>query len=157
MNGITNMKLDHVAYRVKDRHKTALLIEGMLGYAFNTEFDVEFDDGSVAKCIVMIPPVNPIAMVREGHGKWVKERGNGGVHHMAYRVTEIQSIVNKWRDLNIDFLTENVIDCPDDDLKQIFTKPLEEFGGVIIELIERGAKGFCQNSVKDLMNSTKGL
>ena len=170
MNGITNMKLDHVAYRVKDRHKTALLIEGMLGYAFNTEFDVEFDDGSVAKCIVMIPPVNPIVMVREGHeifisdgdeksivGKWVKERGSGGVHHMAYKVTEIQSIVNKWRDLNIDFLTEDVIDCPDDDLKQIFTKPLEEFGGVIIELIERGAKGFCQNSVKDLMNSTKGL
>jgi hypothetical protein len=27
-------------------------------------------------------------------------------------------------------------------------------GGVIIELIERGDKGFCQNSVKNLMEAT---
>ena len=53
--------------------------------------------------------------------------------------------------------TDDVIDCPDDDLRQIFTKPLDYMGGIIIELIERGSKGFCQNSVRDLMNSTKGL
>ena len=162
------MKLDHIAYRVKDRHKTAVFFQDMFGYSFHTEFNVEFDDGSVAKCIVLVPPVGPVTLVREGHeifisdgdaksivGKWVKARGNGGVHHMAYRVTEIQSIVDEWRDLNIEFLTESVIDCPDDDLRQIFTKPLEEFGGIIVELIERGNKGFCQNSVKYLMESTK--
>ena len=142
----------------------------MFGYAFNTEFNVEFDDGSVAKCMIMVPPVGPVTLVREGHeifisdgdeksivGKWVKERGSGGIHHMAYRVKEIQPIVDEWRDLDIEFLTDDVIDCPDDNLRQIFTKPLEEFGGVIIELIERGDKGFCQNSVKNLMESTKGL
>ena len=142
----------------------------MFGYAFNTEFNVEFDDGSVAKCMIMVPPVGPVTLVREGHeifisdgdeksivGKWVKERGSGGIHHMAYRVKEIQPIVDEWRDLDIEFLTDEVIDCPDDNLRQIFTKPLEELGGVIIELIERGDKGFCQNSVKNLMESTKEI
>ena len=41
-------------------------------------------------------------------------------------------------------------------MKQLFSKPVKELGNVIIELIEREDKGFCQNSVKDLMNSTKG-
>ena len=164
------MKLDHIAYRVKDRLKTSVLFQDMFGYTFSTEFNVEFDDGSVAKCVVMIPPVTPVALVREGHeifisdgdsesivGKWVRERGGGGVHHMAYRVRDIQSIVDEWKNFDVEFLTDDVIDCPDDNLRQIFTKPLEELGGVIIELIERGDKGFCQSSVKDLMNSTKGL
>lgn len=162
------MKLDHIAYRVRDRIKTAGLFNSMFGYSFATEFDVKFDDGSIAQCIVMTPPVHPIALVPEGHeifisdgdeksivGKWVKERGNGGVHHMAYKVTEIQSIVDKWRDLDIKFLTEEVIDCPEDDLRQIFTQPLDVMGGVIVELIERGDKGFCQSSVKHLMESSK--
>ena len=39
-------------------------------------------------------------------------------------------------------------------MKQIFTRPQTLLGGIIIELIDRGEKGFCQNSVKDLMEST---
>jgi hypothetical protein len=52
-------------------------------------------------------------------------------------------------------LTDDIIDCPEDNLRQIFTKPLDYLGGVIIELIQRGSKGFCENSVKNLMESTK--
>ena len=80
------------------------------------------------------------------------------MHHIAYKVKDIDSIVNDWRSKGtVEFLTDDIIDCPDDDLRQIFTKPLDYMGGIIIELIERGSKGFCQNSVRDLMNSTKGL
>ena len=74
---------------------------------------------------------------------------------MAYQVSDIKDTVRQWRRSGIEFLSEEIIDCPEDDLRQIFTKPLEVVGGVIFELIERGDKGFCQNSVKDLMNSTK--
>mgnify|MGYP006407569277 CR=1 FL=1 len=166
------MKLDHIAYRVKDRLETAAFFQGMFGYSFCTEFNIEFDDGSVAKCVVMVPPVVPVTLVREGHeifisdgdaesivGKWVKARGGiGGVHHMAYRVKDIDDTVEGWKKQDIvEFLTDDIIDCPDDDLRQIFTKPLDYMGGIIIELIERGAKGFCQNSVKNLMESTKEL
>ena len=38
------MRLDHIAYRVKDRHKTAKFLENALGYTIGTEFQIEFDD-----------------------------------------------------------------------------------------------------------------
>jgi len=90
-------------------------------------------------------------------GDWVADRGGGGIHHMAYQVDNLDDIVEDWKDKGTLFLTEDVIECPEDDLRQIFTKPMSWIGGVIIELIERGDKGFCKNSVKDLMKSTKGL
>jgi 4-hydroxyphenylpyruvate dioxygenase-like putative hemolysin len=165
------MKLDHVAYRVKDRHEAAQFFRLMFNYETGTEFDIEFDDGSKADCCVLLPPVKPEVLVREGPeifisdgspgsivGDWVEARnGIGGIHHMAYRTNEIDQTFEDWKEQRIEFLTDDIIDCPEDNLRQIFTKPLDYLGGVIIELIERGAKGFCQNSVKNLMESTKDL
>ena len=166
------MKLDHIALRVADRHKAVNFFQSMLNYEVGAEFDIDFDDGSKAECYALIPPLLPIVLVREGPeifisdgtpgsivGDWVEARGGvGGVHHIAYKVKDIDSIVNDWRSKGtVEFLTDDIIDCPDDDLRQIFTKPLDYMGGIIIELIERGSEGFCQNSVRDLMNSTKGL
>ena len=74
---------------------------------------------------------------------------------MAYSVEDIDKTVKEWKEKGIEFLTNEIIDCPDDNLRQIFTKPQDLLGGIIIELIERGDKGFCQNSVKNLMESTK--
>ena len=69
---------------------------------------------------------------------------------MAYQVLRIEDKVKEWKDKGVEFLTENVINCPDDNMKQIFTKPLPELGNIIIELIERGDKGFCQISEETL-------
>ena len=183
------MRLDHIAYRVQDRNVTAKKFSELFGYSVGTEFDIQFDDGSTADCIAMVPPEKnndlnriipiPWSVASAGVGKpvehhlapeifisdgtgdsivgsWVRERGGvGGIHHMAYQVSDIKGTVRQWRSSGIEFLSEEIIDCPEDDLRQIFTKPLEVVGGVIFELIERGDKGFCQNSVKDLMNSTK--
>ena len=162
------MKLDHLAFRVTDRHRTVEFIKRSFGYTVGTEFDIKFDDGSTTECLALVGPVIPVTMINDGPeifvsdgspdsivGKWVEERGRGGIHHMAYRVKDIDETVKEWKENGVEFLTEDVIDCPDDKLRQIFTKPLDEMGGVIIELIERGDKGFCQNSVKNLMESTK--
>jgi 4-hydroxyphenylpyruvate dioxygenase-like putative hemolysin len=141
-----------------------------MNYEVGTEFDVEFDDGSKAECYVLVPPISPVILIREGPeifisdgspgsivGDWVEaRRGVGGIHHIAYRVRDINAVVEDWKP-SVEFLTDDVIDCPDDKLRQIFTKPLDHLGGIIIELIERGSKGFCQNSVKDLMESTKEI
>jgi 4-hydroxyphenylpyruvate dioxygenase-like putative hemolysin len=193
------MRLDHIAYRVSNRRETAQFIKQTFGYVVGTEFDIEFDDGSTAECIVMTPPertrrrpsppskdrpvrlshmdppwvlfspshdtnyhLAPEIFISDGSkgsivGDWVEARNGGGVHHMAYSVKNINEIVKKWKDIDVEFLTEEVIDCPEDDLKQIFTKPLNVMGGIIVELIERGHKGFCQNSVKHLMESTREL
>jgi len=89
-------------------------------------------------------------------GKWVAERGGiGGVHHLAYQVNQIETVIQRFRELGIEFLSDEPMFCPDDKLIQIFTKPIDYMGGVVVELIERGDKGFCKSNVKDLMNSTK--
>ena len=158
------MKLDHIAYRVQDRHHAAAFLQKTLNYKIETEFEIKFDNGSTADCLVLQPELkdNPEIFISDGTeysvvGEWVKERNSGGVHHLAYQVSNIQEVVDEWKKNGVEFLTENIIDCPEDNMKQIFSKPVKELGNVIIELIEREDKGFCQNSVKDLMNSTKGV
>jgi len=88
--------------------------------------------------------------------KWVQEtnKGLGGIHHIAYNVRSIEERVKQFTSYGVEFLSDDIIDCPEDNLRQIFTKPQALLGGVIIELIERGGKGFCKSSVKNLMEST---
>lgn len=50
------MRLDHIAYRVKDRYKTASFFKKAFGYKVGTEFQVEFDDNSKADCLALVPP-----------------------------------------------------------------------------------------------------
>lgn len=54
------MRLDHIAYRVKDRKKTAQFFIDALGYKIQTEFDIDFADGTKAKCIALEPPEKPL-------------------------------------------------------------------------------------------------
>ena len=184
------MRLDHIAYRVKDRHKTSAFIEKAFGYKVETEFQIEFDDGSKADCLVLIPPEirafepkNWVACVHfppsetgkgvkgELHsppeifisdgtkgsivGDWVNERGGvGGIHHIAYQVEDVQSVMTEWKEKGYaEFYSEEPITCKDPDLTQVFTKP-SELTGVIYEFINREGAGFCKDSVKKLMEST---
>jgi len=52
------MRLDHIAYRSKDRNKTAEFFADTLGYTIGTEFQVKFDDGGKADCLALVPPEN---------------------------------------------------------------------------------------------------
>ena len=42
------MRLDHIAYRAKDRYKTAEFFNKCMGYEIGIEFQVKFDDDSKA-------------------------------------------------------------------------------------------------------------
>jgi catechol 2,3-dioxygenase-like lactoylglutathione lyase family enzyme len=50
------MRLDHIAYRVKDRKKTAQFFIEALGYHIQEEFQIDFGDGLTADCIALEPP-----------------------------------------------------------------------------------------------------
>ena len=50
------MRLDHIAYRVKDRYKTAKFLQETLGYSIGHEFKIKFEDGSTTDCIALLPP-----------------------------------------------------------------------------------------------------
>jgi catechol 2,3-dioxygenase-like lactoylglutathione lyase family enzyme len=183
------MRLDHIAYRVKDRYKSVSFIEEAFGYKIGTEFQIEFDDGSKADCLALEPPETrhpdttlwtyhalqaaPYAPIKaeyhappeifisdgsEGSivGDWVKERGGvGGIHHMAYQVEDVSAVMKEWKENGYaEFYSEEPITCKDPDLTQVFTKP-SELTGVIYEFINREGAGFCRDSVKKLMESTK--
>jgi len=53
-------RIDHIAYRVFDRFKTAKFFEDCLGYKIDESlpegFKLQFDDGSTTNCLVMTPP-----------------------------------------------------------------------------------------------------
>lgn len=49
------MRLDHIAYRVKNRHKTVKFFKEAFNYKKGAEFKIEFDDGSKAECITLTP------------------------------------------------------------------------------------------------------
>ena len=182
------MRLDHIAYRVKDRYDTSEFIKEAFGYKVGTEFQIEFDDGSKADCLALVPPeirhpdtrlwtyhslqaapyspvkaeyhAPPEIFVSDGSegsivGDWVTERGSvGGVHHMAYQVENVESIMNEWKEKGYaEFYSEKPITCKDPDLTQVFTKP-SQLTGVIYEFINRQGAGFCKDSVKQLMEST---
>jgi catechol 2,3-dioxygenase-like lactoylglutathione lyase family enzyme len=176
------MRLDHIAYRVANRHKTAEFFRSAMGYKLQTQFEINFDDGTSAECLALEPPekvvgaaawsvlapqlgrdvryhLAPEIFISDGDpnsivGQWVAARGGvGGVHHLAYQVESVSQTMNHWKDNGYaEFSSDDVLKCPD--LVQVFTKP-SLLTGVIYELIERGKHGFCAENVKDLMNSTK--
>ena len=173
------MRLDHIAYRVENRHKTVQFFQEAFDYTMADEFQIDFDDGSKAQCFVLQPPevrrmsgnlhwygnyhLPPDIFVSDGTpdsivGQWVASRGGvGGVHHLAYEVESVEDTMKKWKEKGYaEFTTEEPLKCPD--LTQCFTKP-SELTGTIYEFIERGAnsKGFCKDNVKDLMESTEGI
>lgn len=194
------MRLDHIAYRVENRYKSAGFFTEAFGYSLGTEFQIEFDDGSKADCIALVPPETrhsdtnlwtyfslqadphgshlnsaygaagsikseyhapPEIFVSDGSegsivGDWVKARGGvGGVHHIAYQVEDVQAVMKEWKEKGYaEFYSEEPIICKDPDLTQVFTKP-SELTGVIYEFINREGAGFCKDSVKKLMESSK--
>lgn len=180
------MRIDHIAFRTKDRFKTANFFIECFGYRIADDlpagFKIQFDDGSSADCLVLLPPeqitgkmpwmmeyffdneftnyhIAPEIFISDGTndsivGNWVKERGNiGGIHHIAYQVESVERKMEEWKTKGYaEFATEKPMTCPG--LIQIFTKP-SELTGVIYELIERENHGFCKENVKSLMESTK--
>ena len=50
------MRLDHIAYRVNNRYRSAAFFNEAFGYTLGTEFQIEFDDGSKADCLALVPP-----------------------------------------------------------------------------------------------------
>ena len=149
--------IDHLAYRVKDR-QAAVERHRHLGYRLDTVFKVDFEDGSHALCSVMVPPTGPEVFISQGSpgsivDRWVDAHGGvGAVHHIAYGVPSVLDAMILLSSQGVEFLSKEPLTCPG--LVQVFTKP-DPATGIIYEYIERrGEKGFCEENVKDLMEST---
>ena len=69
------MRLDHIAYRVKNRYKTAKFLEETLGYNIGHEFKITFQDGTNADCIALLPPENRSEKIED----WVLNINTGPI------------------------------------------------------------------------------
>jgi 4-hydroxyphenylpyruvate dioxygenase-like putative hemolysin len=176
------MRIDHLAFRVKDRPATVKFLCEALGYHEQQEFAIYFNDEKTdfAMCTALEPPekldrpvpwtvvipgteqeyhIPPEIFVSEGApgsivGNWVKEHGPG-LHHIAIQVDSVAETMAEWKKKGwAEFTSDAPLSC--DGLTQVFTKP-SSLTGVIFEFIERGKYGFCKENVKALMESTKDV
>ena len=94
-----------------------------------------------------------IELSKNNNNLFIKIEDNGpGIHHISYEVDSVAETMKRWKDeQGIKFLSEEPLTCPG--LTQVFTEP-HPVTGIIYELIERESQGFCQENVKDLMEST---
>lgn len=185
------MRLDHQAFRVKDRFETATFFtKEPFNYRIQTEFEIK---ELCTFCLVLNPPEKtrldlpffsgtflhsalgddvkePVGEIyhmapdifissspdeNSPVGQWVKERNNrGGVHHLAFNCDNVFEMMEKLKKDGWEFTTDKPI--VDDDLVQVFSKPIPVLGDLIIEFISRPSeRGFSLKSVRDLMTSTK--
>ena len=180
------MRLDHIAYRVANRKKTAQFFIDAFSYKIEDDFELVFDNNETARCYAMGPPergkyldikfiqyfsgfahgpmqyhASPEIFVSEGSpdsvvGKWVEARD--GIGGIHHLAYEVDSVkIQMEKWLRLGY-AEFTTQEPMScpGLVQCFTKP-SELTGVIYEFIERSGKGFCKENVLDLMTSTEGL
>lgn len=184
------MRLDHIAYRVANKQKTAQFFIDCFAYSIPKDlpegFEIVFEDGTKAKCLVLVPPeiipnrqevpwlmfeksndqtneyhLPPEIFVSEGtEGSivydWVQKRD--GVGGIHHLAYQVDSVEEKMKEWQEKGYAEFTTPNPlkCPGLTQVFTKP-SALTGIIYEFIERGVHGFCKENVKDLMNSTKTL
>jgi len=160
------MRIDHLAFRVLNRHKAANFFCSALKYQKSTDFRVDFKDGTNAKCFVMTPPERK---QWDSHLvlPWALKSpilGASSIYHQPPEVFISQgspgSIVDRWvaengnRLHHVALQVDNIEEVKNEwedlgfaefsspeilqcpGLKQIFTKP-SDLTGFIWELIER--------------------
>lgn len=177
-------RIDHLAFRVLNRGRAVDFFTKALGYRLSAKhpdgFQVDFEDGTYARCSVLEPKNSKIGthtpwvlslpdsdiqyhyppeiFVSEGSkgsivDKWVRKKGNG-LHHVAVLVNSVEETQKEWIENGYaEFASDHPTKCPG--LTQIFSKP-SDITGIIWELIEREPldDGFCAENVKTLMEST---
>jgi catechol 2,3-dioxygenase-like lactoylglutathione lyase family enzyme len=96
------MRIDHIAYRVRDRYQTAEFFIRCFGYRIAEDlpsgFQISFEDNSVADCLVLLPPEQVT-----GNMPWLTElyfNGEFSNYHLAPEIFISEgtsdSIVGKW-------------------------------------------------------------
>jgi catechol 2,3-dioxygenase-like lactoylglutathione lyase family enzyme len=180
------MRIDHIAYRVKDRVKTAQFFINALGYKIQTEFDLKFPDNSTTKCIALQPPEKSEAKQTGWICKsFIENEIQPTEYHMAPEIFvsdgSPDSIVGKWvaarNDIGGIHHIAYQVDSVESTMNEWKEKGYAEFAsaqplkcpgltqvftkpseltGVIYEFIERGEFGFCKDNVQALMESTRG-
>lgn len=159
-------ELDHYAMAVHDADRVARFYTAAFGFEFVRRQDCIDEQGGHrgdariitlrlpdAKQLVIGMPLHENSTLHQ-----TLEDVGEGVHHVAYRVRNLDQIVKRLRSAGIDFTTEDVVRDPGSGLRQIFIRR-EHTGGVFVELIERSPgklEGYVEHNVASLVASEAG-
>src|SRR3954469_21564575 len=125
VGGSTTMRIDHIAFRVKDRAAAVKFFTETLGYKVQQDFDIFFNDEKtdVANCTALEPPekldrvvpwthmvpgleqeyhMPPEIFVSQGTPgsiveEWVNRKGPG-IHHIALQVDSVADTMREWQE-----------------------------------------------------------
>lgn len=158
------IKLDHIAYRVKkgERLKKMGELMNLVPYKFFKNFKVISANANTT-CIKLKDTL-PVVVISEGLDdesvveKYCRKFGSR-VHHLAYLVSDIETVVRIQKERDTVFTTNNIIGSEKEGIKQIFTMPTTTTNH-IIEYIQRFGDFdgfFTPSNVADLMLSTEKL
>lgn len=177
------MRMDHVAYRVRDKAAAVAFFRDAFDYTIQEKFEITLEDGSKAESVSMEPPEKQGAQMEFGIAPFIL-LGAESEYHLAPEVFISSgppgSLIDRWVEQwgrgtggihHIAFQVENVEETMKkwkakgwlftteeplkcESLTQVFSKP-NPFTNVIYEFIERkGQRGFCKDNVAKLMAST---
>lgn len=158
------IKLDHIAYRVKKGERLTKMGElmNLVPYKFFKNFKVISANANTT-CLKLKDTL-PVVVISEGLNdesvveKYCRKFGSR-IHHLAYLVNDIETVVKIQKERGIEFTTDNIIGSVEEGIKQIFTMPTVTTNH-IIEYIQRFGDFdgfFTPTNVADLMLSTEKL
>lgn len=158
------IKLDHVAYRVKNGERMRFIDEftNVVPYQEFKNFKV-LNANAITTCIKLHNTL-PVIVVSEGLSdnsvvEQYCQKFGSRVHHLAYLVEDIEKVVEVQKQRRVIFTTEKIIGSAEEGIQQIFTMPIETTNH-IIEYIQRfgGFDGFfTPSNITKLMKSTEKL
>lgn len=180
-------RLDHIAYRVKNKVDACNFFLHCFDYRLADLFDLQFADGSTCECFALEPPEKTMETAPFQFGEvWFNwndpELGGHINYHLAPEIFISEgkpgSIVDQWVKENgpgihhlayeVTNIEKAILNWSQLGIKFTSSTPMEcpglkqiftekLFTGIIYELIERTDKGFCKENVKNLMESTSGI
>ena len=128
--------VEEIVLAVKDQDKAVALFERLFGLEFDKSWTVPADNMQV-KCAMVgdtqfhiVASTEPDALI----DKFVSERGEG-LHHVAFRVTDLDAMVSRLRGLGIKVVPETPR-TGREGVRYAFVHP-RSVHGLLIELIER--------------------
>lgn len=128
--------IDHIGLAVKDLDEAINIYRGIFGLQFKGTETIEEQKITLASFIIggvkieLIKPTHPDGPI----GKFIEKRGEG-IHHIAFRVENIDRILKELRTKKITLIDEKARTGANG-TKIAFIHP-KDMKGVLIELVER--------------------
>ncbi len=127
-----------VVLAVENQNEVVALFEDLFGLEFDATWAVPVDDMSV-KCATIGNTMFHIVSSTAHDGviaKFVRDRGEG-LHHIAFRVRDMDEIVSRLREKGVKLVPDDPISFGPSGPSYIFVHP-KSTHGVLIELIWSG-------------------